>query len=262
MADAKTIQALADQLWTAEQTRNPIPPLTASYPDLTIADAYAVQLHNRHRRLQAGARIIGKKVGLTAKAMQDLLGVHEPDYGHLFADMLVPPGEPVPAGELLFPRAEAEIAFILGRPLKGPGISVADVLAATHGVAPALEIVDSRIADWQIKIQDTIADNGSSARVVLGGQITPVQGIDLRLIGMVLVHNGQIASTGAGAAALGHPAQAVAWLANKLAEFDIGLDAGEIILPGALTAAVTVRAGDTVTAHFDRLGAVTAAFAA
>jgi len=235
-------------------------PLTDRFLDLTVAQAYQIQLAAICNRLKEGRRVVGKKIGMTSKAMQDLLGVREPDYGHILDDMVVLNGQPVAVDKLLQPRCEGEIACLLGQDLIGPGVTVAEVLAATEAVIPALEIVDCRIRDWKIKIQDTIADNASSARVVLGDKLTPVHDLDLRLVGMVLMKNGQVVATGAGAAVLGHPAASVAWLANKLLEFDIPLKAGEIILSGSLTAAPPVAAGDYFRADFDRLGSVSAYF--
>ena len=258
--DRRKLEALASELLHAEQERTPVAPLTERFPELTVTEAYHIQLTAIGTRLKNGRRVVGKKIGLTSKAMQELLGVGEPDYGHILNDMVILNGEPITAGRLLQPRCEGEIAFLLGRDLTGPGISVVDVLAATEAVVPALEIVDSRVKDWKIKIQDTVADNAAAAMVVLGNQLTSVKEIDLRLVGMVLEKNGQIAATGAGAAALGHPASAVAWLANKLFEFDIPLKAGEIILSGSLTTAPSVAAGDIFRAEFDRLGAVSVRF--
>jgi 2-keto-4-pentenoate hydratase len=174
--------------------------------------------------------------------------------------MVILNGQPIAASQMLQPRCEAEIAFVLKRDLTGPGVTVADVLTATEAVLPALEIIDSRIANWKIKLQDTVADNASSAYIVLGNAMTPVHGLDLRLIGMVYEKNGGILATGAGAAVLGHPATAVAWLANKLHEFDVPLKAGEVILSGALAAAAPVAAGDYFRAELDRLGSVSVRF--
>lgn len=258
--DTFNAEELAVELLQAWETRVPVDPLTERFPDLTIAQAYAIQMAAVRRRLEEGRRVVGKKIGLTSKAMQDMLGVHEPDYGHLLDDMVVPNGGPILVSRLLQPRCEGEIAFLLGKDLVGPGVTVAQVLSATEAVIPALEIVDSRVRDWKIKIQDTIADNASSALVVLGDKMTPVQGMDLRLVGMVLEKNGEVAATGAGAAVLGHPAVAVAWLANKLAEFDVWLRAGEIVLSGSLTVAPPVAAGDCFRADFDRLGSVAVRF--
>lgn len=260
MLATEQIAALAEKLYRADQKKEPISPLTEAAPDLSPEDAYRIQLEWVRLQQQAGRRIVGKKIGLTSKAMQQMLGVTEPDYGHLFDHMVLSDQDIMRTEELLQPKIEAEVAFILKRDLKGPGVTVADVLSATRYVVPSIEIIDSRIADWKIKLPDTIADNGSSARVVLGSKPMPVEGLDLQLMGMVLEKNGQQVSTGAGAAALGHPAYAIAWLANKLAEYDIGLHAGEIILPGAVAAAIPVEKGDHITVRFSEIGSVSVAF--
>ncbi len=254
------INEIAKKLAEAEKKRQPIDPLTDTYPGISIEDAYKIQLVNIKARISRGEKVVGKKIGLTSKSMQRLLGVNEPDYGHLMDTMLINEGEYVDTKQLIQPKVEAEIAFILKDDLKGPGVTVADVLRATEGVMPALEIIDSRIKGWKIKIQDTIADNASAARFVLGGKMTSVKDIDLRLVGMVFEVNGEIVSTAAGASVMGNPAIAVAWLANKLADYGTYLKAGEIILAGSLIAAVDVKPGDTVKATFDRLGSVTIKF--
>jgi len=251
---------VALKLIEAEINRTPIDPLTSTYKGLSVRDAYQVQLEGVKIKLERGKKIVGKKIGLTSKAMQDLFGVREPDYGHLLDDMLVLPGQACKRDELIQPKVEGEIAFVLKETLKGPGVTVCDVLRSTEFVIPALEIVDSRIRDWKIKLEDTIADNGSSARFVLGSKAVSVKNLDLRLIGMVFEKNGRIVGTGAGAAVWGHPASAVAWLANKLAEFGIALEAGEIILSGAITAALDADKGDVFTAHFYELGSVSIYF--
>ncbi|GFN22553.1 2-keto-4-pentenoate hydratase [Thermanaeromonas sp. C210] len=253
-------QAIAAKLLEAEATRKAIEPLTSTYPDLTVEDAYRIQLAGVEMKLKQRRRIIGKKIGLTSKAMQDLLGVKEPDYGHLLDHMLLLEGEPCRREELLWPRVEGELAFILRDTLKGPGVTIADVFRATEGIMPAIEIVDSRIRDWKIKLADTIADNASSARFVLGSRMVPIKDLDLRLLGMVVEKNGEVVNTGAGAAVWGHPAAAVAWLANKLAAFDIALEAGEIILSGAITAAVEAVTGDVFTVSFHSLGTINLRF--
>ncbi|PRR69058.1 2-keto-4-pentenoate hydratase [Neomoorella humiferrea] len=253
-------QAVAAELLTAEVSCKPIEPLTETYPDLTVEDAYRIQLAGIEMKKARGSRVIGKKIGLTSRAMQKLLGVNEPDYGHLLDNMLLLEGEPCRRDELLLPRVEGELAFILKDTLKGPGVTIADVFRATEGIMPAFEIVDSRIRDWKIKLPDTIADNASSARLVLGSRMVPIKDLDLRLIGMVLEKNGEVVSTGAGAAVWGHPAAAVAWLANKLAAFDIALEAGEIILSGAVTAAENASAGDVFTVSFYGLGSLSLKF--
>ena len=211
-------EEIAEILRAAEENCMPIRPLTEQYPDMTVEDAYNIQRVNVQARKQQGEIVVGHKIGLTSKAMQDLLGVDEPDFGTLMDTMIVAEGDALSCGRLLYPRVEGEIAFVMKEDLQGPGITVPRVLQATEGVMACLEIVDSRIADWQIKLEDTIADNGSSARVVFGGPLVPVEDLDLRLLGMILEQDGQVTGTATGAAALGHPAQAVAWLINKLAE--------------------------------------------
>jgi 2-keto-4-pentenoate hydratase len=257
---AGKVQEAALKLYDAERNQQALPPLVETYPGLSANDAYAIQKALIDRKVEDGARIVGHKIGLTSVAMQQLLKVDQPDFGHILDTMIVPDGAAVPRGDLIFPRVEAEIGFILKDALRGPGVNIATVLAATQYVFPALEIVDSRVADWKITLADTIADNASSCRMVMGGRYVPVDNLDLRFVGLVLEKNGEIANTAAGAAVLGHPAQAVAWLANKLAEFGSALEAREVILPGALSAAVTVEAGDAIRATFDHLGSVSVRF--
>jgi len=254
------VRALSESLLQAEQTRVPLEPLTARHPELRPEEAYQVQLAGVKTRLARGRRVVGKKIGLTSKAMQDLLKVGEPDYGHLLDDMLLMEGEPCRRDALLQPKVEGEVAFVLKSRLRGPGVNVADVLRATEGVMASLEIVDTRIKDWKINLADTVADNASSARFVVGSRLLPAADFDLRRIGMYLEKNGQVVNSGAGVAVWGHPAAATAWLANKLAEFDVALEPGEIVLSGAVTAAVDVVAGDVVEAHFDRLGSASVRF--
>ncbi|MEW8978972.1 MAG: fumarylacetoacetate hydrolase family protein [Symbiobacterium sp.] len=257
---AERIAAYAAELDQAERTRKPIGPLTAREPELTPDDAYRIQLAWMDLRIQRGARVVGKKIGLTSHAMQSMLGVFEPDYGHVLDTMVIAPGDPVALDELVQPKVEGEIAFILGCDVPTPATAL-DVLLATRLVVPALEIVDSRIEGWQIRLPDTVADNASSGRVVLAERGLRPDELDLTLVGMVFEKNGEMLSSGAGAAVLGNPAAAVAWLANKLAQFDIPLRAGEIILSGAITAAVEARPGDLFTARFGcGLGSVSARF--
>ncbi len=192
--------------------------------------------------------------------MQKMLGVNEPDFGHLFDDMILASGSECRVGSLMLPRVEPEIAFVLSRELRGPGVTREDVIAAAEYVTPALEIIDTRIRDWKITLADTIADNASSARVVLGAEKSSPTAYDLANVGMTLEKNGTAVEKGVGAAVLGHPAEPVAWLANKLAEFGQTLAAGSIIIPGALCRAVDVAAGDSIVARFDHLGAVSVRF--
>jgi 2-oxopent-4-enoate hydratase len=254
MNHADLSAALAD----AQRRRVPIPPLTGTAPGLTVEDAYEVQRIGVAERVAAGARIIGHKVGLTSPAMQRMLGVDQPDFGHLLDTMVVYGTTPV-AGYLQ-PRAEVEIAFVLRATLRGPGVTVADVLAATGHVCAAIEIIDSRIADWRITLPDTVADNASSAGVVLSGRRVPVNGLELAALeGRTLV-DGRVAERGPGSAVLGNPAAAVAWLANTLGPLGTSLSAGHVVLPGAFARAVPVTAGTRVTADIDALGDVEVVF--
>jgi len=253
------ISQLAAALYEAEKSTVPVATLTDQY-QLTNDEAYAIQLEGMKLRLADGHRIVGKKIGLTSKAMQNALGVFEPDYGYIADYMMGYEGEAVALGELIAPKVEPEIAFVLKEDLQGPGITVADVLRATAGIMPAIEIIDSRVKGWKIKIQDTIADGASIGRVILSGKLTPIEDIDMRYMGLVLTKNGEVVATAAGAVVLGHPANAVAWLANKLAQYNIGLKKGEIIMSGSFTAACPVADGEHVTCHFDRIGSVSAYF--
>nr|WP_296064507.1 fumarylacetoacetate hydrolase family protein [uncultured Actinoplanes sp.] len=260
MPDADVIDRFAAELYTAVASRQPVEPLTGRAPGLTLEDAYAIQTRVIDRRVEAGARMIGRKIGLTSAPMQQMLGVDEPDFGVLLDDMVVEDGDPIPLDSLLQPRVEAELAFVMDRDLAGPGVTTATALTAIAGVLPAIEVVDSRVADWRIKLVDTVADNASSGLLVVGGRMRPVTDLDLRLVGVVVSRNGELLDTGAGAAALGNPARCVAWLANKLGSLGSGLRAGDVVLPGAVHRMVPVRPGDAFRAEFSRLGAVTARF--
>lgn len=250
----------AKELLEAETLVKEIEALTDRDEAITVEDAYYIQLETVKLKAAQGKKVIGKKVGLTSKAMQDMLGVDEPDYGHLFDDMEVKNGATVDTKTMIAPKVEAEIGFMLKEDLVGPNITFLDVIMATEYVVPTLEIIDSRIADWRIKLIDTVADNGSSAKVVIGDEKQPLEAINLRTNGMILKKNGEIVATGSGAAALGHPAEAVAWLANKLSDFGITLKKGELILPGALSGALVVEAGDTIQADFGLLGVAEVTF--
>ena len=254
------IQQLGDELFDALQGRKTLAPLTSRHPEITIADAYAVQQRMTARRLSAGERVIGKKIGVTSKAVMNMLGVYQPDFGWLTDGMVYNEGEAIPADTLIQPKAEGEIAFMLKKTLKGPGITAADVLAATDGVMACFEIVDSRIQDWKIKIQDTVADNASCGVFVLGDRLVDPRDVDLATCGMVLEKNGEIVATGAGAAALGHPANAVAWLANTLGQHGIALEAGEVVLSGSLGIMVPVAAGDNLRVTIGGIGGCSVRF--
>lgn len=255
-----TVEELAAELWLAEASRSPIPPLTDSHPDLSVAEAYAIQIVNRDRRLAEGERLIGHKIGLTSKPMQQQLGVDEPDFGGITDRMTLDDGDRIPPDELIKPRIEAEIAFVLGRDLHGPGVTTLEAHSAIVGALPSLEVIDSRVENWTIKLADTIADNASSARVILGAGPVPIEGRNLLLEGLALYRNGELDETGAGAAAFGNPVRCVAWLANKLAEVGDHLRAGGIVLSGSLHRSVAVEPGDVFRADFTSIGSVSVRF--
>ncbi len=251
----------ASRLLEAYRTREPVEPLTSTYPGMTLEDAYAIQLLQMDELRAGGRTVKGHKVGLTSAAMQRLLGVSEPDFGHLLDDFFVLEHAPIPVDRFLQPRIEPEVAFVLRSALRGPGVTAHEALRAVDFVLPALEIVDSRIRDWRIGLFDTIADNASSGAVVLGSTPTAVGDVDLRLGGATLHRNAELVGTGAGGAVLGSPLNALVWLANTLGARGVTLEAGHVVLPGAVCAMVPVAAGDTVTATFAGLGSVTARFA-
>jgi 2-keto-4-pentenoate hydratase len=225
-----------------------------------VADAYAIQLLQVARWTDSGARVRGHKVGLTSAVMHRQFGVSQPDYGHLLDRMFWLEQEAVPLSAFLQPRVEPETAFVLARPLRGPGVTVAEAIAAVAFVLPALELIDSRIRDWQISLADTIADNASSGGVILGSTPVPLSEVNLRLAGCNLHKNGELAGTGVGGAVLGSPLTALVWLANTVGARGVVLEEGQVVLPGSVTASVPVGAGDTVTATFAGLGSVTARF--
>ena len=255
------IKELGDELFDALRAQRMIAPLTEREPDITIDDAYHVSLRMVERRVADGEKIIGKKIGVTSKAVQNMLNVHQPDFGYLTDRMVYGNGDEMPISEqLIQARAEGEIAFILKKDLSGPGVTNADVLAATEAVMPCFEIVDSRIRDWQIKIQDTVADNASCGLFVLGDNAVDPRKVDLATVGMVVEKNGSIISTGAGAAALGSPVNCVAWLANTLGRFGISLKAGEVILSGSLVPLEPVVPGDFMRVEIGGIGSASVRF--
>lgn len=253
-------EQLGDELYEALVQCKTLEPLTSRHPELTVDDAYAIQERLMARRLAAGEKVIGKKIGVTSQAVMNMLGVFQPDFGWLTDGMVYGEGEAIPMSRLIQPKAEGEIAFVLKRTLKGPGISAADVLAATDGVMACFEIVDSRIADWRIKIQDTVADNASCGVIVLGDRLVDPREVDLATCGMVLEKNGEVVATGAGAAALDHPANAVAWLANTLGAHGTALEAGEIVLAGSLAVMVPVQVGDNLRVSIGGIGGCSVRF--
>ncbi|MCY1283848.1 2-hydroxypent-2,4-dienoate hydratase [compost metagenome] len=259
--DKTLIDQLGDELYQALRRREAVAPLTGRGFDIGIDDAYHISLRLLERRLADGERVIGKKIGVTSKAVQNMLDVHQPDFGYLTDAMVFNSGEAMPISRLLMqPRAEGEIAFILKKDLTGPGVTNADVLAATECVMPCFEIVDSRIRDWKIRIQDTVADNASCGLFVLGDQAVSPRQVDLVTCGMVVEKNGQVISTGAGAAALGSPVNCVAWLANTLGRFGIPLKAGEVILSGSLVPLEPVQAGDVMRVDIGGIGSASVRF--
>lgn len=257
----QTRSEIVRQLLDAYSSGTPIAPLTSTYDELTLEDAYAIQILQIEEFLAAGRTVKGHKVGLTSAAMQRLLGVNEPDYGHLLDDFFYLEHTPIPLSRFVQPRIEPEVAFVLKRPLRGPGVTVHEAIAAVDFVLPALEIVDSRIADWKIGLFDTIADNASSGAVVLGSTPTPLHEVDLRLTGAVMTRNGAVVGTGAGGAVLGSPISSLVWLANTVGARGVTLEAGHVVLPGSVCAMTPVAAGDTFTAKFAGLGSVAARFA-
>lgn len=258
--DNELIQQLGDQLYDAFVSQSTLVPFTTRYPDITLEDGYRIQERFIQRRLSAGERIVGKKIGVTSKPVQDFLGVFQPDFGQLTSAMVYAEGDAIDLDGLIQPKAEAEVAFVLKEDLIGPGITAMDVIRATDYVVPCFEIVDSRIDDWQIKIQDTVADNASCGVYVLGKTQGDPRMIDLTLAGMVLEKNGELLSTSAGAAVQGSPANAVAWLANTLGELGIPFRAGEVILSGSQSQLVPVTDGDTLTCTVGDLGTCTVTF--
>lgn len=254
--DISKIEKFSKHLQKAEIERKGVAPLTELDANISIEEAYKIQLHTVQKKIEEGQKVVGKKIGLTSIAMQKLLGVDQPDYGHLLDGMVIENHGVIKSDKVLQPKVEAEIAFVLKKDLVGPRVTVMDVIQATDYVIPALEIVDSRIADWKIQLQDTIADNASSGLYVLGGKPMSIEQVDLAQMGMVLYKNGEIMNTGVGAAALGHPAVCVVWLANQLYQFGHHLKAGEVILSGALSAAIDAQSGDYFHARFAHIGDV------
>jgi 2-keto-4-pentenoate hydratase len=250
----------AELLRVAEETQVAIPPLVQTFPHMDVTDTYEIQLLNIRRRLAAGATVYGHKVGLSSKAMQEMMGVDEPDYGHLLSDMVYREEEPIPTQGFLLPRVEVEVGFVLGDDLPGEGCTVEDVLRCTDFVAPAIELIDSRIADWKIGLFDTISDNASSCGVILGKERVKPSDIDVKAIDATLDINGTRVAEGRSDAVLGDPTIAVAWLANKVASFGVRLEKGHVVLPGSCTRAYDVKPGDDVVATFKGLGSVTLKF--
>ncbi len=258
LSDADRRKA-ADILMTAERERKQAIQLTRTWPDITIEDSYAISSEVARRKIAAGARLIGHKVGLTSKAMQRSSQIDEPDYGHLLDHMMIADGAKIPHANYCRPRVEIELAFVMGEPLKGPGIGLTDVLRATEYVVPAIEIVDARLQDPR-KIFDTVADNGAAAGIVVGGRPVKPLEVDLRWIGGIMYRNSEIEETGVAAGVLGHPALGVAWLANKLGGHGVALEPGHLVLAGSFTRVVHAQQGDTLHADFGALGGIAVQF--
>ncbi|OBK74424.1 2-keto-4-pentenoate hydratase [Mycobacterium sp. 1274761.0] len=260
MLTVQVREALAADLAEAERSRVAIDPLTSGNPDIDVVDAYEIQLINIRQRVAEGARVVGHKVGLSSEAMQKMMNVDEPDYGHLLDDMQVFEDRPVATVKYLSPRVEVEVGFVLAADLPGEGCTEDDVLAATAAFAPAIELIDTRIRDWKIGLCDTIADNASSAGWVLGEARVSPKDIDIQNIDAVLTRNGEVVAKGRSDAVLGNPVTAVAWLARKVDSFGVRLKAGDIVLPGSFTKAFDVTPGDDFVADFDGLGSVRLSF--
>ena len=252
-------QQAADILMAAAREHKQAAQLSKTWPDITIEDAYAISTEVARRRIAAGARLIGHKVGLTSKAMQRSSQIDEPDYGHLLDDMMIADGARIPHENYCRPRVEIELAFVLGKPLKGPGVTLPDVLRATEYVVPAIEVVDARVQDPR-KIFDTVADNGAAAGIVIGGRPVRPMDVDLRWVAGIMYCNSEIEETGVAAGVLGHPALGVAWLANKLGSHGVTLEPGHLVLAGSFTRVVFAKKGDTLHADFGALGGVAVQF--
>lgn len=253
-------QQAAQQLLQAERDVKPVTQLDVTFPGIEIEDSYAIQQAVIAEKIAGGARLRGHKIGLTSKAMQSSVGIDEPDYGHLLDDMFYEDGATIPVARFIVPRVEVELAFVLGQPLRGPGVTLFDVLRATEYVVPALELIDGRSL-YPRRIVDNIADNAACGGIILGGRPVRPMDVDLRWVAAVLSRNGVIEESGVSAAVLGHPALGVAWLANKLAPFDTGLEAGHVVLAGSFTRMVSVKRGDTIHADYGPLGSIAAHFA-
>jgi 2-keto-4-pentenoate hydratase len=260
LTDANSIGRIADQLQKAEADRKQIAPIVIDLGNGNVDAAYQVQAELTRRRLAASSRLVGRKIGLTSLAVQQQLGVSEPDFGALFSDMEAEHGGQIETGRLIQPRIEAEIALVLDRDLERADTTMAELMRAIVFVAPALEIVDSRIADWKISIVDTIADNGSSARFVLGNTIRKLTDVDLLTSGMMMTRNGVVVSVGSGAACLGHPLKAALWLVRKLADAGEPLRAGDVVLTGALGPMVGAQKDEEYEARISDIGTVRVRF--
>lgn len=249
----------ADILMNAQKERKQAVQLSTTFPGITIEDSYAISTEVADRKIKAGAKLIGHKVGLTSKAMQRSSMIDEPDFGFILDDQMIADGAKVKHADYCKPRVEVELAFVMGKRLIGPGVGLAEVLRATEYVIPAIEIVDARIQD-QRKIFDTVADNGAAAGIALGGRPVGPMDVDLRWVGGIMYRNSEIEETGLAAGVLGHPALGVAWLANKLGSVGTALEPGHIVLAGSFTRVVFAQKGDTLHADFGPLGGIAIQF--
>jgi 2-oxo-hept-3-ene-1,7-dioate hydratase len=258
LSDADRKKA-ADLLMQAEKDRKPVVQLSKTWPDIQIEDSYAISSEVTQRKIKAGAKLIGHKIGLTSKAMQQSSQIDEPDYGHLLDNMLIADGAKVNHADYCVPRVELELVFVLGKPLKGPGIGLLEVLRATEYEVPAIEIIDARVQNPR-KIFDTVADNGAAAGIVIGGRPVGPMDIDLRWVGGAMYRNSEIEETGLSCGVLGHPALGIAWLANKVGRFGTVLEPGHMMLSGSFIRPVWANKGDTLHADFGPLGSVAVQF--
>jgi 2-oxo-hept-3-ene-1,7-dioate hydratase len=258
LSEAERQQAV-EQLLEAERTRTPVVQLSKTFPHIAIEDSYWIQSEVTRRKIEGGRKLIGHKIGLTSKAMQQSSQIDEPDYGHLLDNMMIADGAKVRHADYCVPRVEPELAFVLGKPLKGPNVGLLDVLRATEYVVPAIEIIDARVQNPR-KIFDTVADNGAAAGIVLGGRPIKPMDLDLRWVGAIFYRNSEIEETGLAAGVLGNPALGIAWLANKVAPFGTVLEPGHIMLSGSFTRPVWADKGDTLHADFGPLGGVAVQF--
>ncbi|MGI6654197.1 MAG: 2-keto-4-pentenoate hydratase [Christensenellales bacterium] len=258
MSQTKNLHELAVALYNAQKTKTPIPPLTDQRDDLTIEDAYEIQQEVVQMKLADGYKIIGKKIGLTSKEIRKQIGVFEPDYGIITSEGLLTDGGELYMSDFIAPRIESEIVFVLGKDITKDmyPVKASDIIDCTLGVAPALEIVDSRIQDWRIKIQDTISDAASYAAIVTGSRLTPLKDLDLDIIGMAAYKNGELVQASCSAAVMGNPINAIIWLVNKMLSYGLEFKKGELLLSGSLTPVFDMQAGDHIQVKFDRLGSV------
>jgi 2-oxopent-4-enoate hydratase len=256
----QTMQSIANSLYNAEMAHTKIEKLSVSHPGVTVDEAYRIQLKVLEKKLTDGQSLVGKKIGLTNLAMQKAIGITEPDYGNLLDGHMAMQDAPLSMSALIQPQIEAELAFVMARDVRGPGVTAGTIMAAAAGVMASFEIVDCRYTDMKISLADTVADNASCGKIILGSTLVPLTGLDLRTIGLVLEKNGQIIDTAASAAVLGSPAASVAWLVNKISAYGISLRAGDIVMSGSFTNVHPIAAGDSFMAHFGGVGCVKVSF--